>query len=76
MRVKIGLTQAPRELDLDVDDADEVVADLEKAIGNGGGIHWITESSGRRYGVVVSKVAFIDVEPSKPRSGGIGFGKD
>jgi hypothetical protein len=71
-KIRVGMTSA-RELELDVDDADKVGADVEKAVSGGDAVLWITDSRGHRYGVVASKLAFVQIEKSETRPG-VGFG--
>lgn len=63
MDVRIGVTYAPRELEVELpDDADtaKVKADIEAAVG-GGGMLWLTDKRGRQVGVPTDKVAYIEV---------------
>ncbi len=71
MRVRIGVANATRELDLDVDDAEEVAAGYERALENGDSLYWVTESDGKKFGVVVAAVLYVEFEPDKRLS--IGF---
>ena len=73
MRIRIGLSQAPRELDLEVVDADEVVGEIEKAMAGDASLVWITDQKGRRHGLVADKIVFIELEAEEDR-GGVGFG--
>ncbi len=69
VKVRIGV-QSARELELDVVDGGAVVKQLEGATD---WMVWIEDSKGRRYGVVVEKVAFVEVESGAGRQG-VGFG--
>ena len=71
-RVKFGLTHIGRELDIEVEDADAVVAAFQEAVDNGDPVLWITEDDGHRHGLVVDKIVYMDVEPEKAKRG-IGF---
>ena len=71
-RVKIGLTFAPREVDIDVDDGEAFIRDFEAAI-TAGGVWWVTDRDGHRHGLVVDKVAYVDIELGE-RDRTIGFG--
>lgn len=71
-RVKIGLTFAPREVEIDVTDADSFIRDFEAAVA-AGGVWWVTDREGHRHGLVVDKIAYVDVEPGE-RDRTIGFG--
>jgi hypothetical protein len=74
--VRIGITHTPKELEVEMpDDADldKVVADIEKLLKTGDGVLWLTDRKGRRVGVPVVKVAYIEVgAPSSERR--VGFG--
>ena len=76
MDVRIGITHTPKELEVEMpDDADfdKVVADIEKLLKTGDGVLWLTDRKGRRVGVPVVKVAYIEVgAPSSERR--VGFG--
>ena len=74
MRVKIGMTSVPRELDLEVEDGQKVVSAFEEALAKEENVLWITEQDGRRFGLVVDKIAFVEVEPESDKP--IGFGKE
>lgn len=71
-RVKIGLTFAPREVDIEVADAEAFVRDFEAAV-VAGGVWWVIDREGHRHGLVVDKLAYVDVEPGD-RDRTIGFG--
>jgi hypothetical protein len=74
--VRIGITQTPKELEVEMgDDADldKVVAEIEKLLKTGDGVLWLTDRKGRRVGVPVVKVAYVEVgAPSGDRR--VGFG--
>ena len=76
MDVRIGITHTPKELEVEMpDDADrdKVVAEIEKLLKNGDGVLWLTYRKGRRIGVPVVKVAYVEVgAPSSDRR--VGFG--
>ncbi len=76
MDVRIGIIQTPKELEVDMaDDADgdKVVAEIEKLLKTGDGVLWLTDKKGRRVGVPVAKVAYVEV--GAPASGRrVGFG--
>jgi hypothetical protein len=74
--VRIGITQTPKEIEVEMgDDADrdKVVAEIEKLLKTGDGVLWLTDKKGRRVGVPVVKVAYVEVgAPSSDRR--VGFG--
>jgi hypothetical protein len=74
--VRIGITHTPKELEVEMgDDADrdQVVSDIEKLLKTGDGVLWLTDKKGRRVGIPVVKVAYVEVgAPSSERR--VGFG--
>jgi len=74
MEVKIGVVYSAKELSIELDGkADEIVAAMEDALRGGAPVIWLTDKKGRRVGVPVDKVAYIEVaeEDATKR---IGFG--
>ncbi len=75
MEVRIGVTQSPRELVLDLgDDADAVALGEEiEAKLAAGGVLWLTDKKGRRVAVVADKLAYLEFGPEdSPKV--VGFG--
>ena len=76
MDVRIGITQTPKELEVDLAedcDRDALIADIERALSGGDEVLWLTDRRGRRVGVPAAKVAYIEVgAPSGERR--VGFG--
>ena len=70
--VKIGVTFAPRDIELEVSDVDAFVASFEEAMAGEAPVWWVTEPSGRRRGILVDKVSYVDIEAEQERT--IGFG--
>lgn len=75
IEVRIGISQVPRELSVEVDDdADGVVKQVSDAMADPGGVLWLTDSKGRKVGVTVAKLAYVEVEPdTSPRA--VGFSR-
>jgi Protein of unknown function (DUF3107) len=73
--VRIGITQVPKELSVDVaDGADAVAKQVSEAVSDPNGLLWLTDSKGRRVGITVAKLAYVEVEPeASTRS--VGFGR-
>jgi hypothetical protein len=74
--VRIGITHTPKEIEVEMpDDADgdKVVADIEKLLKTGDGVLWLTDRKGRRVGVPVVKVAYVEVGAPIARRR-VGFG--
>ena len=71
-RVKIGITYAPRELDIDVADGDAFMTEFEQVVNGAAKVWWIDDQEGHRHGIVVDKIAYVDVEAERERL--VGFG--
>jgi hypothetical protein len=64
--VRIGITHSPKEIEVEMPDD----ADGDKV---GDGVLWLTDRKGRRVGVPVVKVAYVEVgAPASDRR--VGFG--
>ncbi len=72
MRVRIGLSMAPREVDIDVEDGAAVASEIEEAMNAGQALIWVTDSDGVRHGLAADKIAFIELESADSKRG-IGF---
>ena len=72
MRVRIGLSMAPREIEVEVDDGEALASEIEKALTEGKGLVWVTDRDGVRHGLAPDKIAFIEME-SKDSKPGVGF---
>jgi hypothetical protein len=74
--VRIGISQVPREIEVELADgtsADELEAMLEAAIKQESGFVWLTDKRGRRVGVPVGKLAYIEMDTAS-ESRRVGFG--
>jgi hypothetical protein len=73
--VRIGIVQTPKELEVEMgDDADreQLLSDIESALTGDVGVLWLTDRRGRRVGVPVARVAYVEVgAPSSERR--VGF---
>jgi len=76
VEVRIGVTQSPRELEVDLgDDADAAAVgkQVEAALKGDTGILWLTDRKGRRVGVPAAKLAYVEIgSPADERR--VGFG--
>jgi hypothetical protein len=74
MEVRIGVVYTARELVVETEDSPEAVSDaITNALANGDKLLWLTDTKGRRVGVPVEKIAFVEVAAD---AGGrkVGFG--
>ena len=61
--VRIGVTQAPRELTVEVpdDERDDVRSKIEAALSGATDVLWITDKRGRDIAVPAGKIAYVEV---------------
>jgi hypothetical protein len=61
--VRIGVTQAPRELNVEVadDDRDDIRARVEAALSGATDVLWITDKRGRDVCVPSAKIAYVEL---------------
>jgi hypothetical protein len=73
--VRIGIVQTPKELEVEMGDdvdRDALMATIEAALG-GEEVLWLSDRRGRRVGVPVAKIAYVEVgAPTGDRR--VGFG--
>jgi hypothetical protein len=79
MDVRIGVTYSPKELDLELDDAESAEAvrtQVESALAKGtAGVLWLSDRKGRQVGVPVDKIAYVEIgAPGADRRIGFGAG--
>ncbi len=73
MQVRIGVTQTPKEIELDLTDADgeKLAKEIESTLSSGKML-WVSDRRGRRVGVPVEKLAYIELgSPTEERR--VGF---
>lgn len=66
MEIRIGIVQSMKELDVELpadSDRDAIMRDVEQALA-GEGVLWLTDRRGRRVGVPVARIAFVEVGPA------------
>jgi len=64
--VRIGVTHAPRELELELaedTDAEALSAQVSEALGDDDAVLWLTDRRGRRVGVPARRVAYVEIGP-------------
>ena len=69
------MTQAPREISVEVDDGDrdDVKTRVEAALSGATDVLWITDKRGRDVGIPAAKIAYVEVG-SADGDRRIGFG--
>ena len=64
MDVRIGVTQAPREITIEMaDDIDRpgVKSNIEAALAGAVDVLWLTDKKGRDIGVPAAKIAYVEI---------------
>ena len=76
MDVRIGVSQAPREIEVELADStspDELVAKIDAAVAKAEGMLWFTDKRGRRIGIPAAKLAYVELD-SATETRRVGFG--
>ncbi|HEY5664716.1 MAG TPA: DUF3107 domain-containing protein [Ilumatobacter sp.] len=75
MDVRIGVTQAPREISLEVEDSarEDLKARVEAALSGATDVLWVTDKRGRDVVVPSAKIAYVEVGSAEGERR-IGFG--
>jgi hypothetical protein len=75
VEIRIGITQSPKEIEIDLGDeteGDELIAQITASVGTEGSMLWLTDRKGRRVGIPTHKLAYVEI--GAPRSGrSVGF---
>ena len=73
IEVRIGVIDSPKELILELEEnAKELVDKVNAATGESSGLMWLTDSKGKQIAISVAKIAYLEIEPERPRT--VGFG--
>jgi Protein of unknown function (DUF3107) len=61
--VRIGVTQAPRELNVEVADTDrdEFRARIDAALSGAAAVLWLTDKRGREIAIQAAKIAYVEI---------------
>jgi hypothetical protein len=73
VEVRIGVTQTPKEIEVELSDGDRdrIVKDIETALAGEGSMLWLTDRRGRVVGVPAAKLAYVEINPTEERK--VGF---
>lgn len=71
--VRFGMVST-RELEITVEPGHDVAAEFEAALADGDPVLWIRDTRNHRHGVVLEKVAFVEIESAARRD--VGFTVD
>jgi len=64
MRVRIGITDTSKVIEVEIDDIEAFQAVMERAVADGG-LAWFTDVRQRVVGVPTSAVAFVEIEATE-----------
>lgn len=76
MDVRIGVTQAPREINIELADdvdRDDLKTRCEAALAGASDVLWVTDKRGKDVGIPAAKIAYIELG-SSDGDRRIGFG--
>ena len=75
MEVNIGVVYTSKELSVEVDGSpDDVIAKVDAAVKDGAPVLWLDDSKGRRVGVAVDKIAYVEIAAEDAHRR-VGFGR-
>ena len=76
MEIRIGVTQSPRDIEIEVDDGADREAlrtQVSAALAGEVSVLWLTDRKGREVAVAAEKIAFVEIgHPEQQRSMGFG----
>jgi Protein of unknown function (DUF3107) len=62
MEVKLGVIYSQKELEIETDQSPDAVAKtVEKALNDGAQVLWLVDNTGRRIGIPVDKLAYVEI---------------
>ena len=64
MDLRIGVTDNPKEIRVELADNTDVAAlrsEVDAAVAGGGPVLWLTDIRGRQVGVPAGKIAYVDI---------------
>ena len=70
VKVRFGMSST-RELEIEVEPGHDIATEFETAAAKRVPILWIRDTRGHRHGIVVEKVAFVEIESARRRD--VGF---
>lgn len=72
VKVKIGIAESSRVVELEIGDVDAFEKMLEGEFGAGPGLIWFEDTKDRRVGVPKDRIAFVEIDTEDARP--VGFG--
>ncbi|MEO2087638.1 MAG: DUF3107 domain-containing protein [Acidimicrobiales bacterium] len=65
MDLRIGVTDNPKEIKVELADDTDVAAlrsEVDAAVAGGGPMLWLTDVRGRQVGVPAARIAYVDID--------------
>lgn len=72
MRVRIGISDTDKVVELEVEDGGKFKSEIEKAM-EAGGLAWFVDARGRSIGIPAQRVAFVEMDDAGTATK-VGFG--
>ncbi len=72
MKVRIGIADTDRVIELETDDPTEYEKSVEEAFSGSTALLWFEDSKGRRVGIPRERIAYVEVE-TKVEEPSVGF---
>ena len=72
-KVRFGMSST-REIEIEVEPGHDIATEFEAGVTKGTPILWIRDTRGHRHGIVIEKVAFIEIESARRRD--VGFASE
>ena len=62
MKVRIGIAETSKVVELEAKDAAKFQKEIEDAVSSGG-IAWFDDTRGRKVGIPADAIAFVEIDP-------------
>lgn len=73
MKVRIGIAESSKVIELDVTDGGEFESSFSDAMASDVALVWVEDSKRRRVGIPAARVAYVEIETDEARTS-VGFG--
>jgi hypothetical protein len=75
MELRIGVVHTPKELNVELaGTADDLMNTINDALKDGAPIIWVTDVKGRRVGIPVGRIAYVEIDEDGANKR-VGFGR-
>lgn len=63
MKARIGVADAGKVIEIEVDDAEAFRSEVEAALASSRDVYWFIDVKHRSVGVPVGRIAYVEIEP-------------